>query len=114
MEHLQRELRRMKIKLEDLDFRKVSREGRDLARSFVPVRTGRLLRSIRGSSSKNKAVVFAGGKRVPYAGAINYGWKSRDIQGAHFMQKADEELRRTTPAEIAWQIHSFIALRKLD
>lgn len=36
--------------------------------------TGRLLRSVKASSTINKAIVRAGNKSVPYAGAIHWGW----------------------------------------
>lgn len=36
--------------------------------------TGKLLRSLKPSSTVNMAVVRAGGSRAPYAGAIHWGW----------------------------------------
>lgn len=43
----------------------------------APKRSGRLAGSVRGSKSKRKISVRAGGARVPYAGPINWGWGSR-------------------------------------
>lgn len=74
-------------------FSAIASEGARLASSFAPKRTGRLASSIRGNKSKNKAVVSAGKKSVPYAGAINYGWPRRNIQKSSFMQKADNVMQ---------------------
>jgi hypothetical protein len=74
-------------------FAAISGEGARLASSFAPVRTGTLARSVRGNKAKNKAVVLAGRARVPYAGAINYGWPARDIGKTLFMQRADQQLQ---------------------
>lgn len=70
----------------------ISAEGARLASSFAPTRTGRLAASVRGNKAKAKAIVIAGRARVPYAGAINYGWPKRGIRPALFMQKADAQL----------------------
>lgn len=42
-------------------------------------RTGRLARNVRAGSTKRAGVIRAGGKAVPYAGPINYGWPARGI-----------------------------------
>jgi len=70
----------------------IAAEGARLASSFAPKRSGRLAATIRGNKAKAKALVIAGRARVPYAGAINYGWPARDIGPALFMQKADKQL----------------------
>jgi hypothetical protein len=66
--------------------------GAQLAGRYAPHRTGRLAGTVRGNRAKAKAVVTAGRARVPYAGAINYGWRARGIRPALFMQRADAEL----------------------
>lgn len=68
----------------------VARVATDVAQAAAPVRSGALRASIRGNRAKGKAVVTAGRARVPYSGPINYGWRSRNIRGAFFMQRADE------------------------
>jgi hypothetical protein len=73
-------------------FSAIAVEGARLASSFAPVRSGKLSNTVRGNRAKNKAVVIAGRARVPYAGAINYGWPKRSIKPALFMQKADAAL----------------------
>ena len=47
------------------------------AKFEVPVRSGRLRRSIRGASSVSGGQVKAGGARAPYAGPIHFGWPTR-------------------------------------
>jgi hypothetical protein len=41
---------------------------------FVPVKSGALRRSIRSAKALRGASVSAGGKRVPYANPIHWGW----------------------------------------
>ena len=80
------------VDLEDLKdaMADVAKAATDVAQAAAPTRSGALRASIRGNRAKGKAVVTAGRARVPYAGAINYGWPKRGIRPAHFMQKADE------------------------
>jgi hypothetical protein len=87
-------LQRLGVEVADLKatFSAIAAEGARLASSFAPVRTGALAAAVRGNKAKNKAVVIAGKARVPYAGAINYGWPARNIKPAMFMQKADAAL----------------------
>jgi hypothetical protein len=73
-------------------FSNISAEGARLASSYAPKASGRLGNTVRGNKAKNKAVVLAGRAKVPYAGAINYGWPARDIKASLFMQRADAAL----------------------
>lgn len=73
-------------------FGAISKEGAQVVKGFVPTATGRLAGSVRGNRAKDRAVVMAGGARVPYAGAINYGWATRGIEAANFMQDGDRVL----------------------
>lgn len=55
----------------------------------VPHRTGRLAGNLRAGRGKTKAVVRAGGARVPYAGRIHYGDPTPDgIIGQPFLTDA--------------------------
>ena len=47
------------------------------AKQIVPVRSGALQRSIRSSGQLGKGVVRAGGRGVPYAEPIHWGWPTR-------------------------------------
>jgi hypothetical protein len=84
-----RALQRAGVEVADLKavFSEIAAEGARLAAGFTPHRTGALARSVRGNKAKNKSVIMAGNARVKYAGAINYGWKKRNIKPALFMQR---------------------------
>jgi hypothetical protein len=89
-----RALTQFGVEVQDLKavFSEIAAEGARLASSFAPTQTGNLSKTVRGNKAKNKAVVIAGRARVPYAGAINYGWPKRHIKPALFMQRADAAL----------------------
>ena len=107
-DELERSLLTIGVRMSDLDFRAIADEGVRLAARFAPRRSGRLARSIKASASQSKAVIRAGSAAAPYAGPINYGWQSRRIPPAHFMQKADLVLRRTVPPRLERQIQRII------
>jgi hypothetical protein len=92
---LTRDLQTVGVDVADLKavFGGIAKEAATLAAGFAPRQSGRLAASIRGSAAKNYATVSAGGSRVPYVGAINYGWKRRNITGAGFLQRADAAIR---------------------
>lgn len=81
-----------KVGIDAADMKAVFESIGDMVRAeaarLAPRRTGRLADSIKPSKTKNKAAVRAGGARVPYAGAINYGWKAHGIAPALFLQRA--------------------------
>lgn len=87
-------LQRLGVEVNDLKgtMSEIAAEGARLASGFAPKRSGRLAATVRGNKAKAKAIVIAGRARVPYAGAINYGWPRRGIKPALFMQKADAAL----------------------
>lgn len=105
-----RDLEDLGLDVEDLKeaFGAIAKEGAEVAAGFAPRRSGALQRSIRGSRSKNKAVIAAGTKaKVPYAGAQNYGWGDKhanykhandasgirgSFAGHHFMEKTDADM----------------------
>lgn len=107
-DEVERALNRLGLKFSDLDFRVIADDGMRLAARFAPHRTGRLQASIKASTSVSKAVIRAGGARVPYAGVINYGWARHGIGPVHFMQRADAVLRRTVPIELRRQTDRLI------
>ncbi len=90
-----RDLQKIGVEVEDLKdaFAKIADEAAQTASSFAPRKSGRLAADIRGNRAKSKAVVTAGRASVPYAGAINYGWPSRNIAPALFMQRADQAMQ---------------------
>ena len=68
----------------------VAATAADVMQAFVPIRSGRLRKSVRGNRAKAKAVVTIGSARVPYAKPINYGWASRGIRPANYVAKTDD------------------------
>lgn len=78
-------------------FAEIAAEGATIAARYAPARSGKLRATIRGNKAKNKAVVLAGRARVPYAGAINYGWPKRNIKPANFLARADADLQERVP-----------------
>lgn len=59
------------------------------ARPFVPVRTGRLLASLKVNNALNVVRVSAGNNRsLPYANPIHWGWFRRGIKPQPFFTKA--------------------------
>jgi hypothetical protein len=90
-----RALQQMGLEVEDLKdaFSKIADQGARYAAAAAPRKSGRLAGDIRGNRAKSKAVVTAGRSSVPYAGPINYGWPSRGIEPALFMQRADQQLQ---------------------
>lgn len=65
------------------------------AKTEVPVRTGKLKRSVRaGASSKKGGIVRAGNKTsVLYAKPIHFGWAERGIRPQPFIYKAMDARR---------------------
>jgi hypothetical protein len=88
-----RDLERLGVEIEDLKdaFSAIAREAAAVIERNTPKLTGRLSGDVRGNRAKSKAVVTAGRTSVPYAGAINYGWKARGIEPARYMQSADTQ-----------------------
>jgi hypothetical protein len=58
------------------------------ARTLVPVQTGKLKGSIRTATQQRKAIVRAGGARVPYANPIHWGWFKRGIKPNQFFSRS--------------------------
>lgn len=101
-----RALKGLGVEVADLKevFGDIAAEGRDVMAGFVQSRSGRLARSLKGNRAQNKAVVRGGGARVPYAGAIQWGWGRGNAEfkegkyatgirgsfaGQHFFEKTD-------------------------
>lgn len=111
-----KELQGLGVDLEDIkdSMARIAEAATDVAQANAPSRSGALRASIRGNRAKGKAVVTAGRARVPYAGAINYGWPRRGIRGDHFMQAADEAIGPKAVAMLEDGINELIEKRGLD
>ncbi len=84
------------------------------AKTKVPVRSGRLRNSIRGSGTKTAARVRAGNNRksgptsVPYAAPIHFGWSRRGIKPQPFLYEALDDRRQEVIDRYNDQIDSII------
>jgi len=113
---LVRDLQTMGIEITDLKevFGALAQEAAQIAAGLAPHGTGRLAASVRGSHAKNYATVKAGGARIPYAGAINYGWAKHNIQPSLFMQRADQMIRPRALRTVRNGIEKLIRQRSLS
>ena len=79
------------------DLKAVNMEGVDVvlaeALTRVPVRSGRLYETVRGSATKTRGTIRAGFKKVPYAGPVHFGWPARNIEPNLFLYDAIDERR---------------------
>jgi hypothetical protein len=116
LRELVRDLQSLGVEVADIKsaFGEIAAEAAGLAAGFAPRRTGKLAGSIRGSKAKNKAVVSAGGARVPYAGVQNYGWPARGIAASHYMQRADTAIRPRVVPTLERAIDRLIAQRGMQ
>ena len=88
-------LRRALIKLDDAardDFKQAGYQAAEIvvneAKRLVPVRSGKLGKTIRAHKVVSGAKVSAGRTTVPYAGAIHFGWARRNIRPNPFLYDA--------------------------
>lgn len=70
------------------------------AKPTVPTLSGALQGTLRAGRGKTKAVIRAGGARVPYAGVQHYGWPARGIQAHPFLVNAVQSSRAKTFAQL--------------
>lgn len=101
-----RALKSLGVEVADLKsvFHAVATESRNVMAGFVDSRSGRLARSLKPNRAQNKAIVRGGGARVPYAGAVQWGWGRGNSEfktgryataikgsftGQHFFEKTD-------------------------
>lgn len=84
------------------DLIKAHQQGVDIVKADalprVPVRSGALRETVRGSATKTGGRVRAGYKRVPYAGPIHFGWPARNIRPQPFFYDAVDARRKEVEA----------------
>lgn len=100
------------------DFTKLHRRLADTvagtAKTKVPVRSGRLERSVRGKATKTSARVEAGNNRksgpssVPYAAPIHFGWGRRGIRPQPFLYEALDDRRQEVVDRYNAEVRSII------
>jgi hypothetical protein len=61
------------------------------ARQRVPIRSGKLVGSIRTKATKTRAEVLAGSNTIPYAGVIHFGWPAHGIAPQPFLYDAADD-----------------------
>jgi hypothetical protein len=91
-----KELRRAIKRAADADLKnevkKANREAADIvayeAQTIVPVKSGKLLESIRASGTMTAGIVRSGRANVPYAGVIHFGWPGHNIEPNPFLYEA--------------------------
>ncbi len=75
--------------------RRLAETVADAARSSAPVLTGRLSGSIRAGATRTKGYVRAGGRSIPYAGVIHFGWPRHNIAPQPFIYDKKSDVIET-------------------
>lgn len=126
-----RALKSLGVEVADLKsvFHAISTEARGVMAGFVDSRSGRLARSLKPNRAQNKAVVRGGGARVPYAGAVQWGWGRGNSEfktgrfatgirgsfaGQHFFEKTDAVMEPRSELLIVEGIEDLIKRYDLD
>jgi hypothetical protein len=86
----------------------IAEEGRTLA----PYDTGELRGSIRPDRRANGSNVLAGGRRVPYAGPIHFGWPAHNIDPDPFLYDALDNRADEVRAAYAHNVEALV--RRVD
>ena len=98
LDELRRDLRRVKDKALDDELKAIhddlAKEVVARARPKVPVRTRKLLSTIRAGGTVRDAIGRAGKASVPYAPPIHWGYAAHGIEPRPFLRQAAEELER--------------------
>ncbi len=87
---LRKALKKMGADVKDLTAinRAAAETVADEARSRAPVLTGALRKSVRAGAGKASGYVKAGGRAIPYAGVIHFGWPRHGISPQPFIYDA--------------------------
>ncbi|MCI1935160.1 MAG: HK97 gp10 family phage protein [Bifidobacteriaceae bacterium] len=90
LKELNRTLKTAGANLKDL--KKENKKAADVvvpvARTNVPVKSGKLLASIRSGATQKMGIVRAGKKSVPYAAIQEFGWPGHNIKPHHYIVDA--------------------------
>lgn len=77
------------------------------AKVIVPVRSGKLRDTIKGSAIRRGAKVIAGRASVPYAGPIHFGWGRRNIFPQPFLYQAADRRANDVVDQYLAQIYEI-------
>lgn len=83
------------------------------AKRFVPVRTGKLLESMRSNPTMRMGRVRVGSASVPYAGPIHFGWPARSIRPQPFIYDVLDDRRNEIVQLYTQRIDQLINLHNL-
>lgn len=100
------DMKKAKAGLERMALTEVAREAVETMAPMIPVRSGRLRKSLRtGAPKAGKAVVRAGSAKLPYAPVILYGSKVLNIASKQVIERTDQHLETVMPdlIERAWE-----------
>lgn len=92
--------------------RELAEDVASSAESLVPVLSGRLRDRIRPRATSRAATVTAGGRGVPYAGPIHFGWRERNIEPQPFLYDALDDRRDEVRAAYAGHVAGLV--RRFD
>jgi HK97 gp10 family phage protein len=112
-----RDLRRLKDKEVPKAIRQANKNAAEMvaatARVEVPVKSGRLKRSIKAQATQKSASVKAGtAARVPYAAVVHFGWAKRHIRPQPFIYEALD--RRIAEVREAYERQLNQAIEKFN
>lgn len=107
-------LKRFGVEVSDLKaaFKRIGERVANEAKTLAPTKTGKLAGSVRAAQQQNKAVIRAGGARLPYAGVIHYGWPAHGIEPHPFLTDAIDSNRGESIAMLEQELKDLI--QKLD
>ncbi len=80
----------------------------DTARERAPVLTGALQGSIRPGATRTRGYVKAGGRGIPYAGPIHFGWPRRNIRPQPFIFDALDERKDAVVEQYERHIEALV------
>ena len=97
-----RDLQRMGVEAEELKdlMGSIGDLIADAARPLARRATGTMAGSIRPGRVKTRAVIRAGGARIPYAGVQHYGWAARNITPNPYLTQALQARQAAVFAEL--------------
>ena len=109
-----RSLKKLGVEVSDLKdaFQRIGSQATAKIRAAAPVRSGRLLKSIRQSRRQNSVYISAGGKRAFYTPFVEYGTSLQPAQ--RFMRKTAQAEGPRAVEELEKEIRQIVRGLGLD